>query len=120
TVRYGRHVALDDVSLLVPRGSVYALLGRNGAGKSSMIRCLLGQQQPQAGRTALHGLDSWAERTRAMQRTGVVPEEPDAPPNMTVPKIVKFCGRLYSTWDAGAVAERLRRFEIPQDVPFGR
>ena len=40
TVRYGSRLAVDDVTLGVPRGSVYGLLGRNGAGKSSLIRCL--------------------------------------------------------------------------------
>jgi ABC-type multidrug transport system ATPase subunit len=43
TVRYGRASACRDVTLSVARGSVYALLGRNGAGKSSLIRCLLGE-----------------------------------------------------------------------------
>jgi len=120
TVRYGRQLALDDVTLRVPRGSVYALLGRNGAGKSSMIRCLLGQQRPQAGRTSLHGLDSWRQRARVMLRTGVVPEEPDAPPSMTVPQIVAFCGRVHPAWDAKSVEARIRRFEVPETVPFGR
>ena len=45
-VRYGRTLAADAVSLSVPAGAVYALLGRNGAGKSSLVRCLLGQQRP--------------------------------------------------------------------------
>src|SRR6266568_123326 len=61
TVRYGRQVALDAVSLAVPRGAVYALLGRNGAGKSSLIRCLLGQQHPARGHLSLFGLDPWPE-----------------------------------------------------------
>jgi ABC-type multidrug transport system ATPase subunit len=42
TVRYGKQVAVDDASLSVPRGSVYALLGRNGAGKSSLVRLRVG------------------------------------------------------------------------------
>jgi len=120
TVRYGQEAALDGVTLRVPRGSVYALLGRNGAGKSSLVRCLLGQQKPESGRTLLHGLDTWRQRARAMRRTGVVPEEPDAPPGMTVPRIAAFCAGLYPTWDASAVAERFRRFDIPQAIPFGR
>jgi len=119
-VRYGSHVALDDVSLRVPRGAVYALLGRNGAGKSSLVRCLLGQQKPNTGRASLLGLDAWSERASAMARTGVVPEDPDAPPGMTVPRIAAFCARLYRSWDVPGVEARLERFDVPRDVPFGR
>ena len=50
TVRYGDRLALDSVSLTVTEGSVHALLGRNGAGKSSLVRCLLGEQKPEAGK----------------------------------------------------------------------
>ncbi|OYV92599.1 MAG: hypothetical protein B7Z68_10205, partial [Acidobacteria bacterium 21-70-11] len=50
TVRYGRTVAAEAVTLAVGPGRVYALLGRNGAGKSSLVRCLLGQQKPAVGR----------------------------------------------------------------------
>jgi ABC-2 type transport system ATP-binding protein len=46
TVRYGRKTAVDGVSLAVAPGAVYALLGRNGAGKSSLVRCMLGEQKP--------------------------------------------------------------------------
>ena len=120
TVRYGSHRAVDDVSLVVPPGAVYALLGRNGAGKSSLVRCLLGQQKPSSGRASLLGLDAWKDRAKAMKRAGVVPEDPDAPPGMTAPRIAAFCARLYPSWDAAAVEERLRRFEIPRVVPFGR
>ncbi len=49
TVRYGRTTACAGISLSVARGAVYALLGRNGAGKSSLVRCLLGQQKPASG-----------------------------------------------------------------------
>ena len=120
TVRYGRMTACADVSLGVPPGAVYALLGRNGAGKSSLVRCLLGQQRASAGRALLFGGDSWSTRRRAMARVGVVPEEPDAPPAMTAKDISAFCRRLYPRWDDAAVAERLHRFGVPQGVPFGR
>ncbi len=49
TVRYGRVVAVAGVSLEVPRGALYVLLGRAGAGKSSLARCLLGSQRPTSG-----------------------------------------------------------------------
>ncbi len=120
TVRYGRAIACADVSISVPRGSVYALLGRNGAGKSSLVRCLLGQQKPTAGKAFLFGQDSWKTRTKAMARVGVIPEEPDAPPAMTARQITTFCAPLYPAWDAAGVAARLERFGVPRDVPFGR
>jgi len=120
TVRYGRLTACADVTFSVARGSVYALLGRNGAGKSSLVRCLLGVQKPTGGRASLFGGDVWKRRARLMARTGVVAEEPDAPPAMTAPQLADFCRRLYPSWDGPGVAARLARFGIPADVPFGR
>ena len=55
-----------------------------------------------------------------MARVGVVPEEPDAPPEMTASQLSTFCARLHSRWDVAAVQERLRRFDVPVDRPFGR
>jgi len=120
TVRYGRATACADVSLSVARGAVYALLGRNGAGKSSLVRCLLGQQRPSSGRAMLFGEDVWKARARLMARVGVVPEEPDAPPAMTARQIAGFCRRLYPSWDQAGVDRRLERFGVPPGVPFGR
>ncbi|HEY2739935.1 MAG TPA: ABC transporter ATP-binding protein [Thermoanaerobaculia bacterium] len=120
TVLYGGRTALDGVDLAVPEGAVYALLGRNGAGKSSLVRCLLGAQRPAAGSVRLLGCDVWRRRASILREVGVVPEEPDAPPAMTVRQIAAFCARLYPRWDAARVDDRLRRFGVPADVPFGR
>lgn len=120
SVRYGRTVACRDVSLAVAPGSVYALLGRNGAGKSSLVRCLLGSQKPDAGAARLFGEDAWRHRARLLARVGVVPEEPDAPPSMSPRQLSDFCRRLYSRWDPAAFERRLERFGAPLDTPFGR
>jgi ABC-2 type transport system ATP-binding protein len=120
SVRYGRTTVLEDVTLAVPRGSVSALLGRNGSGKSSLLRVLLGQRPAAAGRVRLLGEDPWTRRTRLMERVGVVPEEPDAPPEMTPLQLASFCSQLHARWDGRAVRERLLRFEVPADRPFGR
>ena len=119
TVRYGQRLALDQVSLTVPEGAVYALLGRNGAGKSSLVRCLLGQQKPQHGSIALFGEDTWSRRTSLMQRIGVVTEDADAPPEMSVAGIARFCSRLYDKWDQNSVETRLRMFSVPLTSRFG-
>jgi ABC-2 type transport system ATP-binding protein len=119
TIRYGRTMVVEDLTLAVPRGSVYALLGRNGAGKSSLLRVFLGQRPAAMGRVLLLGEDPWKRRTSLMSRVGVVPEDPDAPPEMTAAELSAFCARLHARWDKGAVAERMRRFEVPLDRPFG-
>jgi ABC-2 type transport system ATP-binding protein len=119
TVRYGRKLAVDGVTLAVPEGSVFALLGRNGAGKSSLVRCLLGQQKPAAGHVTLFGSDVWNERARLMERVGVVSEDADAPPEMTVAQIANFCRRLYARWDQAGIDARLERFAIAPNSRFG-
>lgn len=119
TVRYGKRVAVDNASLTVPRGAVYALLGRNGAGKSSLVRCILGQQRPDAGSVTLFGEDVWKHRASLMERVGVVSEEADAPPQMKVAELSRFCGRLYARWSQDAVDQRLKRFGIDAQARFG-
>ena len=110
---------LEEISFSIPPGSVYALLGRNGAGKSSLVRCLLGQQKPSGGGCSLFGEDVWKNRARLMARIGVVPEDPDAPPAMTARQLSAFFSRLYPKWNETSVLDRLRRFEVPADAVFG-
>jgi ABC-type multidrug transport system ATPase subunit len=120
TIRHGRRLAVQDASFSVERGSVYALLGRNGAGKSSLVRCALGLARPTSGRVRLLDGDPWRTRREAMARVGVVPEEPDAPPEMTAHALARFCAPLYPRWDAAGYTERITRLGAPMDVPFER
>jgi ABC-2 type transport system ATP-binding protein len=119
-VAYGRTRVLDGITLAVPRGSVFALLGRNGSGKTSLLRCLLGQRPPARGRVRLLGEDPWRHRRRLMERVGVVPEDPNAFPEMSARQLSAFCARLHPRWDGAQVEERLRRFEVPVERAFGR
>jgi ABC-2 type transport system ATP-binding protein len=119
TVRYGRRTAVDGVTIRVPRGAVYALLGRNGAGKSSLVRALLGQLEPALGTVSLFGEDAWHHRTRLMQRVGVVAEEADAPPEMKVRDLGWFSSKLYTNWRQGAFDERIDRFGVDRSARFG-
>jgi len=119
TIRYGKKVAVDDVTLSVPRGCVYALLGRNGAGKSSLVRTLLGQQRASAGDVRVLGEDVWNHRDVLMERVGIVPEDADAPPDMRVEAVVRFWAALYSRWSAALFDERMRRFNISPRTKFG-
>ena len=57
TRRFGAKTALDAVSLSVPRGGVYGLVGANGAGKTSLIRTIAGMHRPARGRIVFRGTD---------------------------------------------------------------
>jgi ABC-2 type transport system ATP-binding protein len=119
TIRYGKRIAVDDLSLDVPTGSVFALLGRNGAGKSSLVRTILGQQRPTRGTSALFGEDAWQHRASLVAKIGVVAEESDAPPEMRITEVARFFAKLYPKWDQSSVDDRLKRFAIDAKSRFG-
>jgi ABC-2 type transport system ATP-binding protein len=75
-VRYRGKPAVNGLSLAVPAGAVYALLGDNGAGKSTSIKVLTGLIQPDAGRAEVLGYDCWSRAYELRHRVGYVPERP--------------------------------------------
>jgi ABC-2 type transport system ATP-binding protein len=76
TKRFGANAAVDNVELLVPRGSAFGYLGPNGAGKTTLIRTLLGLTRANAGTMSLLGIPVPAERSRALARVGAIVDEP--------------------------------------------
>ncbi len=72
TVRYRRVTACDAVSFRIRPGSVYALLGRTDAGKSSLARCVLGQLKPTAGQVLVFGQDAWKRRRKIRRIAGEI------------------------------------------------
>jgi ABC-2 type transport system ATP-binding protein len=81
--RFGATVAVDDVELLVPRGSAFGYLGPNGAGKTTLIRTLLGLTRANAGTMSLLGKPVPAERATALARVGAIVDEPRFHPHLT-------------------------------------
>ncbi|MFN7941255.1 MAG: ABC transporter ATP-binding protein [Thermoanaerobaculia bacterium] len=115
---YGRVHVLDGLALAVARGEVYALVGRNGEGKSTLIASLMGFRPVIRGRVRLFGADPWRERTRLMRSVGFLAETPDAPPDATLARLAHLSTRLFDTWDRPGFEARLRRFGIPLDRRF--
>jgi ABC-2 type transport system ATP-binding protein len=76
TKRFGARMAVDNVNLLVPRGSVFGYLGPNGAGKTTLIRILLGLTTADGGTMSLLGVPVPAQRGRALARVGAIVDEP--------------------------------------------
>lgn len=117
TVRYGRTTAVDDVSFTVDSGQVYALLGRNGAGKSSTISCLVGQRKAASGGCRIFDMDTWRSRRHVMARVGLVPETPDIPPGASARELGRFLGRIRPVWNEGDYEARLARVGVPRRLP---
>src|SRR4051794_35752183 len=87
---YPGKIALDSLSLSVPAGSIFALLGDNGAGKSTTIRILNGLTPPDRGSARVLGHDVWNDAALLRQRIGYVPERPKFYDWMTVRQIGWF------------------------------
>jgi ABC-2 type transport system ATP-binding protein len=64
--RFGARLALDQLTLEIPSGEIFGLLGHNGAGKSTAIGILLGQVWPTSGRARIGGHDVLADRQQAL------------------------------------------------------
>ena len=74
--QFGRQCAVDDLTLQVPPGEIYGLLGHNGAGKSTAIGMMLGQVWPTSGQVRICGHDVTAHRRLALQKVGAIFESP--------------------------------------------
>ena len=87
---YGPVLALDKVSLHVKTGSIYGLVGDNGAGKSTFLKLLAGHVFPTSGEIRLFGQFEEKELLRCRRQTGVMIEHPGYFPNMTVENTLEY------------------------------
>jgi ABC-2 type transport system ATP-binding protein len=89
--RYDSVVAVDHLTLAVPRGSIYGFIGPNGSGKTTTIRMIMNILVPDAGAIEVLGERS---TTAARDRVGYLPEERGIYPKMTVRRLLRYYGRL--------------------------
>jgi ABC-2 type transport system ATP-binding protein len=87
---FGATHALRGVSLRVPRGEILALLGANGAGKSTTLSLLLGFEAPTQGRAAVFGLDCQTSAAEVRARTAYVPEQVALYPSLTALETLRY------------------------------
>ena len=106
--RFGRLCAIENLNMTVPRGSVVALLGPNGSGKTTTIRLILDLLRPDSGTIDIFGLNPRTDSKAIRQRCGYVPERPKMIPWMTVRQIMDFTAPFYPGWDP-AYADALSR-----------
>ncbi|MFI9162684.1 ABC transporter ATP-binding protein [Kitasatospora aureofaciens] len=92
--RFGGHTAVDGVDLVVPSGSFYGLVGPNGAGKTTALSMAVGLLRPDAGSSAVFGVDVWSDPLRAKALVGVLPDGMMLPERLTGPELLHYLGRL--------------------------
>jgi len=114
-MRFGKHVVLDGLDLRVPRGSVYALIGSNGAGKTTPLQILMNLQRRYSGGVSVLGVDSRRLGVKEYGRIGYVAEGQEMPDGMTVGEFLAFWRPFYPQWDAGRERELLELFRLPME-----
>jgi ABC-2 type transport system ATP-binding protein len=92
TKRYGDVTALSDLSLSVPEGELFGLLGPNGSGKTTTIEILTGQLEPSSGTARVLDVDPVADPIEARRTIGILPEREDPPSFLTPREYLQFVG----------------------------
>ncbi len=116
TKRFGRTVAVSDLSLAVAPGEVFGFLGPNGAGKSTTIRMLLGLIRPSVGTARVFGVDA-ADVRRAHRHLAYVPADVVLWPALTGAEILELMAGIGPGVDPGYRGELAGRFELDLDKP---
>jgi len=115
--RYGAVLAVDGVRFAVPRGRITGFLGRNGAGKSTTLKMLLGIVAPTAGRGRVLGLriDDEREAVAIRRRVAYVGEDKGLYAYMTAGELIRFTRSFYADWHPPHEQRLLDAYRLPLD-----
>jgi ABC-2 type transport system ATP-binding protein len=110
--RYGKHDAVNGLSLAVPAGKCYGFFGRNGAGKTTTIKCLLNLLRPDAGSVRVFGQDPRQNEVAVKSRLAYVPDMVAFYPWMTVRDTLEYLASFRTQWNRDLEADLLQRFQL--------
>ena len=105
-------IALDDLSLTVPRGGVFGLIGGNGAGKTTLIRHILGMLKAQTGSVRVFSMDPVCDPVAVLGRIGYLSEDRDLPDWMRVHQLLRYTQAFYPRWDQAYANDLIEAFEL--------
>lgn len=112
TRQFGNKLALDDLSLTVPRGGVFGLIGGNGAGKTTLIKHILGMLKAQSGSVRVFGLDPVENPVGTLGRIGYLSEDRDLPNWMRVGELMRYTQAFFPNWDERYAEELREAFDL--------
>lgn len=110
---FGKFEAVKGVSLRVPKGTVFGLLGVNGAGKSTVIKMIMGHLRPTRGEISVLGRALGDDLVEIRRRVAYVSENRYLYEWMTVAESIRFTRSFHETWDDRKAADLLKRFSLP-------
>lgn len=113
--RFGQQVAVNDLSLRIPKGTAFGFLGQNGAGKTTTIKMLMGLIRRDAGEVGVLGFDPADDALSVRQRTGYVPEQQFIHRWMRVRDAIAFCRAVFHNWNDKRCAELVGLFRLDPD-----
>ena len=116
---FGAFRALDNLTMTVPKGTVYGLVGPNGAGKSTAIRLLTGVYRPDGGTITLDGENVY-ENPKAKARIGYIPDEIFYFPSATLEEMRDFYRGIYPQFDDDLFRRLQDVFNLPRKSPIRR
>ena len=121
--KFGDLVAVNDVTLTIPRGEFFAVLGPNAAGKTTTLKILAGLMKPTSGNARVCGFDVQRQPLEARRRVAYVPDFPFLYEKLTAREFFRFIGQLFQMDDARIAAnaqELIARFHLGEfaDLPL--
>ncbi len=94
--RYGRSIAINDVSFAIREGEIFGIIGPNGAGKTTTVECISGLRVPDSGSVSVYGFSPQEDRNRIREFVGVQLQESALPPRLRVGEAVRLFASFYS------------------------
>jgi ABC-2 type transport system ATP-binding protein len=111
--KYGRRVAVNDVSFSIGEGEIFGLIGPNGAGKTTTVECIAGLRAPNSGSISVYGLSPQKDRNKMREFVGVQLQESALPPRLRVGEAVKLFASFYpNSQDPNELLESLGIKEV--------
>jgi ABC-2 type transport system ATP-binding protein len=117
--RFGSTVALDDVSLQIPRGVVIGLVGKNGSGKTTLLNHLTGLLLPTSGTCRTFGVHSGSLGAAELSRIGAMWQHSRLVAWMSVGRLIRYVGGFYERWDRALVGALVARLGLDVDARVG-
>lgn len=117
--RYGRKMLYEDLNFNIPAGKVYGLLGKNGVGKTTLIKILMGFLRPEAGTCRIFGEESHDLSPATRARIGLLFEGHVAYEFMTIAQAERFYAPFYPRWDKDLYFCMVRKLGLSDDHMIG-